>query len=323
MRKVDELHQLLQSKKKDILKIRQDYQYGIFELEEEAKRFFKQARVDSWAVARKNKETELLLQNIQRLQVYSETLERAVQWIDASDEELLYMTRRASIDLLAAPFAEGVDLRRQLNELDQALQKFQPTEKRLAFDPRSVAAPSVEAIAKRLLEQAKLSTTTTPNDERNQEIVAEVCGGNVMRAGELSKLSLKGARCLSESTAKQLFLNRLTEMSPLVAQKLSEWPGEWLCLNGLSRLDAEVATHLFAWQGSWMSLNGLKDLSEEAGKQAAGWSGRQLELMGLDHPSGLEHLVQWEAAGGRLFVPESIRRRIGQVAVNSSGNSDS
>jgi hypothetical protein len=322
LRDVDELRRLLESKRHEISKIKQGYQYGIFELEDETRRLLKQARIDSLVLARKNSDIDLLLKNIQRRQIYSETLERTMQWLDAASEELLYMKRRASVDALVATFAEGIDLRRHLNELDLALQKFQPTPSRLLFDPRSIATPSVEATARRLIEQAKLMPVSS-SDDRNQEIVAEVCSGNVMRAGELSKLSLKGARCLAESTAKQLFLNRLTELSPLAAQKLAEWPGEWLCLNGLSKLDADVAARLFAWQGPWISLNGLRDLSVEAGKQVAGWNGRQLELMGLHKPFGMEYLVQWEAAGGRLFVPEALRRTIDPAARNASGNSDS
>ena len=319
LRDVDELRQLLQSKKHEIREIRQDYQYGIFELEDEARRLLRQARIDSLVLARKNGEIDLLLQNIQRRQIYSETLARSMQWLDAAGEELLYLQRRASIDLLVAPLADGIDMQRHLNELDQALEKFKPTASRLAVDPRSIAAPSVDVIAKRLIEQAKLMGVT-PNDDHNQEIVEEVCSGNVMRAGELTRLSLKGARCLAESAAKQLFLNRLTEISPLVAQKLAEWPGEWLCLNGLSRLDADVAARLFTWQGAWISLNGLRELSVEAGKQMAGWNGRQLELMGLRHSIGIEHLAPWEAAGGRLFVPETLRSTIGPVVGNASGN---
>jgi len=294
-------------------------QYGIFELEDEARRLLRQARIDSLVLARKNGEIDLLLQNIQRRQIYSETLARSMQWLDAAGEELLYLQRRASIDLLVAPLADGIDMQGHLTELDQALEKFQPTASRLAVDPSSIAAPSVDVIAKRLIEQAKLMAVT-PNDERNQEIVEEVCSGNVMRAGELSRLSLKGARCLAESAAKQLLLNRLTEISPLVAQKLAEWPGEWLCLNGLTRLDADVAARLFTWQGSWISLNGLRELSVEAGKQMAGWNGRQLELMGLRHSIGIEHLAPWEAAGGRLFVPETLRSTIGPVVGNASGS---
>ena len=322
LRDVDELRQLLESKKHEILKIKQGYQYGILELEDEIRRLLKQARIDSLVLARKNSEIELLLKNIQRRQIYSETLERSIQWMDAASEELLYRKRRATVDALVATLAEGIDLQRHLNELDLALQKFQPTPSRLLIDPKSIAAPSVEATARRLIEQTKFMAVSS-SDDRNQEIVAEVCSGNVIRVGELSKLSLKGARCLAESTTKQLFLNRLTDLSPLAAQKLAEWPGEWLCLNGLSKLDADVAARLFAWQGSWISLNGLRELSVEASKQVAGWNGRQLELMGLHNPFGMEYLVQWEAAGGRLFVPEALRRSMDPAAGNATGNSES
>jgi hypothetical protein len=318
LRDVDELRQLLQSKKHEIAKIKQAVQYGVCELEEEARRLLKQARIDSLVPARKNREIDLLLQNIQRRLIYCETLEKSMQWLDAACEELVYLERRASIDLLVAALADGIDMQRHLSDLDQALQQLQPTASRLSVDSRSMAAPSLEAIANRLIEQAKLKGMT-PNDERNQEIVEEVCSGNLTRAGQLSKLSLRGARCLAESTAKQLFLNRLTEISPLAAQKLAEWPGDWLCLNGLSKLDADVAARLFAWQGSWISLNGLRELSVEAGKQMAGWNGRQLELMGLLHRSfGIDYLVQWEAAGGRLFVPEPLRRTIDPAVGNAS-----
>jgi hypothetical protein len=115
----------------------------------------------------------------------------------------------------------------------------------------------------------------------------------------------------------------LTELTPLAAQKLSEWPGEWLCLNGLARLDADVARHLFAWQGAWISLNGLGEMSVEAGQYVAGWRGRQLELMGLHRPLAAEHLLQWEAAGGRLFVSDGLRRVIGPAVGQPVENSDS
>jgi hypothetical protein len=95
-------------------------------------------------------------------------------------------------------------------------------------------------------------------------------------------------------------------------------------LNGLSKLDADVAARLFAWQGSWISLNGLRELSVEAGKQMAAWNGRQLELMGLLQRSvGIDYVVQWEAAGGRLFVPETLRRTIDPAVGSPSGNTDS
>jgi hypothetical protein len=45
--------------------------------------------------------------------------------------------------------------------------------------------------------------------------------------------------------------------------------------------------------------------------------------MGLHQPFGIEYLVLWQAAGGRLFVPEALRRSIDPAVGNASGNSDS
>jgi len=312
------LRQALQAKRNEILHVKQDYQYGILELEDETKRLMKQGRIDSVALALKNQEIELLLQNTQRRLAYSEALEKPLQWINGASEELLYLQRRASIDLQMKNIAEGIDIKRHLSEIDYALERYQPTLGRLSVDTISAKPPSLEAICKRLLEQSK-SMVMAPGDHRNQEIVAELCSGNLTRASELSKLSLKGARCLAESDAKQLFLNRLAEMPPPAAKKLSEWPGQWLCLNGFSRLDSDVASHLFEWQGQWISLNGLSEISAEAGKHMARWNGRQLELMGLRKPTGLEYLVQWEAAGGRLFVPDDIRWGIDSAGAGRRG----
>jgi hypothetical protein len=111
----------------------------------------------------------------------------------------------------------------------------------------------------------------------------------------------------------QLFLNRLPGLTPAAAVKLCEWPGQWLCLNGVTRLPPELASRLFAWPGDWISLNGVSEVPDEAAKHLAGWKGRQLELMGLRKPTGIEFLAQWEASGGRLFVPDDIRREIERI----------
>jgi len=108
-------------------------------------------------------------------------------------------------------------------------------------------------------------------------------------------------------------MNRLSRVSPAAAKKLCEWPGQWLCLNGIPRLSPDVAMHLSGWTGERISLNGLSELPVEAAASLAGWKGRQLELMGLRKPTGIEHLVQWEAAGGKLYVPDNLRKEIGQL----------
>jgi len=306
---LDQLRQVLESKKSAILQAKHDYRYGILELEDETRRVIRHARIDSVGQALKHSGVESLLRNIQRRQIYFEALDQPLGWIESASEGLLYVGRRAAIDLLVQDVAAGVDMRGHLMAIGQALERYQPNPGRLSIDPASIPAASLEVIAKGLIEQAR-ALGGIPADRRRPEIEAEICSGNLSRAAELSTLSLRGARCLAESDAKQLFLNRLSELTPLGAEALSKWTGEWLCVNGIARLDPEAAAHLFAWRGRWLSLNGLVDLPPETGKHLAGWDGRQLELMGLRQTADASDLAKWESRGGRLFVPDAIRSAI-------------
>ncbi len=224
MTEVDQLREILQAKKEKILQAQQDYRYGILELEDEARRLFKHARIDSLAQALKCNEVEALLRSIQRRQVYWEALDKPLGWIESASESLLYLNRRAAMDLLLKDVAAGIDIKKHVHAIDQALEGCQPTPERLGVDPGSIAPPSLEVITKRLVEQAK-SPGGLPGDRRGQEIEAEVCSGNLSRAAELSTLSLKGARCLAESEAKQLFLTRLAEMSSIRKPRRTFSPG--------------------------------------------------------------------------------------------------
>jgi hypothetical protein len=113
-----------------------------------------------------------------------------------------------------------------------------------------------------------------------------------------------------------LFLNGLTEISPAAARQLFHWKGSWVCLNGVRALSPRTAHYLFQWDGNWISLNGLTEFPAEIGEALLQWDGRQLELMGLqyaeDFPTriALEYLARWERAGGKLFVPQDIRKKI-------------
>jgi len=88
----------------------------------------------------------------------------------------------------------------------------------------------------------------------------------------------------------------------------------------LTDLPPETAEYLFQWNGDWLSLNGVKHLSFESSIFLTGWKGRTLELMGLSPESMelealvLKHLAQWQRSGGKLFVPEGIRRLLGDSA---------
>ncbi|MCU0602312.1 MAG: hypothetical protein MUC33_06595 [Desulfobacterales bacterium] len=312
LREVDALRHTLLAKKEEILKLQQNYQDGVLEVEEEAARLIKRTGIDTPAQALKHRQLDLALKSIQRRQAYRDGLEKPLRWIELGSEELLYLKRRAIIDLQLKEIAEHIDFKSNRLQIDSAISKYQPTAERLAVGTPAQVNASLDGVWKRLTEQARLATVS-PGDQQDQEIINEVCSGHLGRLSELTNLTLRAARCLAESGAMELFMNRLSRISPAAAKKLGEWPGQWLCLNGLTRLPPDVARHLSGWTGERISLNGLSELPVEAAAALAGWKGRQLELMGLRTAGGLEPLAQWEAAGGKLYVPDGIRKAIGQI----------
>ena len=308
-RDVDRLRQRLMAKKEELLLLKQNYHYGVLELDEETARLIKTMLIDSLSQALKDRRLELALQSIQRRQAYRNSLDKPLRWIEAGSEELLYLKRRVVFDLQLKEISEPIDMKTNIDDIDFALKKYELTAETLRLDNPSQLHAPLETIWKRVSEQAK-TLSISAEDQRNEEIIAEICAGNLVRLSELTNLTLKAARCLAESGAIDIFMNRLNRVSPAAVQKLTEWPGEWLCLNGLTRLSNEVAKYLFNWSGQRLSLNGLSEFSAEAAAFLAGWQGRQLELMGLRRTAGVEFLSRWEASGGRLYVPDEIRRRI-------------
>jgi hypothetical protein len=325
LREVDALRQALLAKKDEILQLQQTYHYGVLELEEEAARLIKRTGIDGPAPALKNRQLELALQSLQRRQAYRDSLAKPLRWIELGSEELLYLKRRTVFDLQLKEIAEGIDMKSNMADIDSALARYQPTAEKLAMGSPAQANASMEMIWKRLAEQARQAVISA-EDQRDQEIVAEVCSGNLGRLSELTNLTLRAARCLAESGAMELFMNRLIQASPAAAQKLCEWPGQWLCLNGFTRLSPELARHLFGWPGERISLNGLSEVPAEAAAYLAGWKGRHLELMGLRKATGIECLARWEASGGKLYVPDGFRkeiesyRRTGRPPTNAAGS---
>jgi hypothetical protein len=308
LREVDILRQVLLAKREEIGRLRQRYQYGVLELEEEIARFIKRTGVDGLAQALKERQVEFNLDSIQRRQAYTDSLDKPLRWIDAASEELLYLQRRALCDLQVHQAASGVDMDAHRRRIDAALRTYQPTTENLAVNTAYALQP-LEALWKRLVEQSR-HVTLTGAEIRNQDIVDEICSGNMGRVSELSFLTLRSARCLAESPARELFLNHLTDTPAAAVQKLVEWPGNWLCLNRLTRLAPEPAKYLLEWRGDWISLNGIGELTADAARYLPAWHGRKLELMSLRKTNGIEHLAQWEASGGKLFVPAGIRQEI-------------
>jgi hypothetical protein len=309
LQEVDALRQTLLSKKEEILQLQQNYQYGVLEVEEEAARLIKRTGIDTPSQALKHRQLDLAFKSIQRRQAYRDGLEKPLRWIELGSEELLYLKRRAIIDLQLKEIAEHIDFKSNMTDIESAISKYQPTAERLAVGIPAQVSASMEVIWKRLAEQAKLAAASA-EDQQDQEIIGEVCSGHMGRLSELTHLTLRAARCLAESGAMELFMNRLSRISPAAAKKLCEWPGQWLCLNGINRLPPEVASRLAGWAGERISLNGLTELPVEAAAALAGWKGRQLELMGLRKTAWMEHLARWEASGGKLYVPDGIRKEL-------------
>jgi hypothetical protein len=284
----------------------------VLEVEEEAARLIKRTGIGSLAQALKHRQAELALKSIQRRQDYRDGLQKPLRWIELGSEELLYLKRRAVVDLQVKEIAEDVDLKAHVAEIDSALAKYQPTPENLAVGSPAQPNASMDMIWKRLVEQARLTTVST-EDQQDQEIIDEVCSGYLGRLSELTNLTLRAARCLAESGSMELFMNRLSRISPAPGKILCEWPGQWLCLNGISRLSPEFAKQLAGWSGERISLNGIGELSVETAAALAGWNGRHLELMGLSKTTGMEILARWEAAGGRLYVPDAVRKEVQQL----------
>jgi hypothetical protein len=315
-REIDAFRRLLFDKRDEIVRLQRHYDFGVHELEEEAVRLIKETGSGTLAAALKHPPLELLLQGIQRRQAYRDALAQPLQRLEQGSEELLFLERRARLDLQVREVAQGLDLQAQHQAIRSALAIHEPTAERLSIRGAG-GAPAQESVWRRLSDQAR-QTSYSAEDRLNQAVVADACAGNLSRLAELTALSLKGAGCLAESGARELFLNRLAQLPPLAAQKLAEWPGRWLCLNGLKRLPAETARELFGWPGEWLSLNGLSELSPDAGRHLAGWRGRQLELMGLRKLTAVDALAEWEASGGKLFVSGEIRQAID--ALRLAGN---
>jgi len=307
-REIDVFRRRLLDTREEIVRLQRHYDFGVRELEEEAVRVIKETGCATLAAALKHPPLELLLQGIQRRQGYRDALAQPLQRLDQGLEEILFLERRARLELMVQPDAQGIDLPAQHQAIRAALLAHDPTAERLSIRGSGAAVPQ-EPLWRRLSEQAR-QTGFGAEDRLNQAIVADACAGNLGRLSELTSLSLKGAGCLAESGAQELFLNRLNQLSPLAAQKIAEWPGRWLCLNGLKRLPAETARELFGWMGERISLNGLGELAPEAGRYLPGWKGRQLELMGLRRLNAVEALADWEASGGKLFVPADVRQAI-------------
>ena len=318
IREVARLRADLLAKKEDIDELKQFYRDGISELEEEIQQEAATRGVKDVSGALAIAKIKLDLETIQRRRAYVEELDKPSHWLHQGSEELLFLSRRAEIDLRMSAVASGIELTKHMRDLNAGLQKYRISPERLAIDVAGTRLQPLEEIWNAVAAQDN-AVAVRAVAHGDPSIIEEICDGQTGRIAELSTLTIKGAKCLAQLDAPQLILNNLTSMSPVAAKYLSGWGGRWLCLNGVRRLDPDVARNLFRWEGDWMSLNGLADFPAQIGELLLSWEGRQLELMGLvpsiDHPEriGLKQLAEWESAGGKLFVPGRIRAAIDRI----------
>jgi hypothetical protein len=315
LEEADRLRDELLTKKDEIFKLRIHLQSGVAELEEETRREVKKAGIASFEQALQDKRVELNLRTIQRRQSYIRELGKPAQWTHHGSEELLYLKRKAELDLAVMNIADHVDMDRHMRHIGAAIEKFRPSAEKLAVDPGDGIFSSLEDIWNQIGSNQKNNQQMLP-ESTNEEIIDEICSGYFHRTNKLSSITDRGAKCLAKLEGPDLFLNGLTELSPAEAKTLFQWSGSWICLNGIKTLSPEAARHLFKWNGDWISLNGLTEFPTELARYLMKWDGNQLELMGLEYDSkkadknALKYLALWEAMGGKLFISDDIREKM-------------
>jgi hypothetical protein len=315
IKEISALRDALLQKQEEILELKRNYLTGIEELEKEISDEMQDEGITSFMQAMKNKRIEFALQTIQCRKLYIQKLEKPLNWIFKACEELLYIKRQAMVDLQVAAIASGIDLDGHMQQMSIAAEKYRLTADKLSIDSIDAQTESLESIWK-WINESWLRNTTVQSHSDNHVIAKQICKGEFGRLAELSEISTETAKCISQMQSSDLFLIRLNELTPAAARELSQWNGNWICLNGLRVLSPRVALYLFQWKGNWLSLNGLTDFPAEIGEALLQWNGAQLELMGLqyteDFPGkiAIEFLARWERFGGKLFVPDMVRKKI-------------
>jgi hypothetical protein len=315
IQKISTLRDTLLKKQAEIRALKQRYQQSIEELEKEILDEQRNTDIQTFLQASGNQRIIFSLKTIQRRQAYIGQLELPFEWVWAACEELLYLKRRVMTDLQVSAVASGIDMDKHVQQMQLALQKYQPTADKLAIDPTDAQSESLETIWQRVQKKQE-QIPSEPAYSRNQIISEQICAGDFNRLGELSEISVATAKCISQMQGSDLFLNRIRELSPGAVRHLCRWQGRWICMNGIRALSPRVAHYLFQWNGNLISLNGLTEFPPEIGETLLNWGGGQLELMGLQDSAdshariSIEHLAQWERSGGKLFVPANLREKL-------------
>jgi hypothetical protein len=330
---MDALRDQMLSKADEIENLRNHYRKSIRRVEAAVLMEKRYGGIHSLQQALETKRIALELETIRRRQAYIDCLAKPADWLLQGSEELLFLKRKHVLQSLIFPVSSQIDPEKLAAEKEAAFDRYSNSVEVLEVDLQKASYQPVEQIWQNLLEQEKQFASNrfpAPPDTQqgsggglqvnNQSIWLEICRGRYNRKSELTALSAEAADCLAGWKEPDLFLNGIKELSPETARRLFKWKGSWFCLNGLTDLPRETAEYLFQWKGDWLSLNGVTHLSFESSIFLTGWKGRTLELMGLSPESmesealALRHLAQWQRSGGKLFVPEGIRRLLGDSA---------
>ena len=308
----------LLQKKEEIYRLKLHYQNGIAELQQQINQTLRNEAITSYEEALKHRAIELDLRTIQRRRSYMQGLEKPIRWIEHGSEELLYLKRKATIDLELIDIADGIDMDRHMRYIDAAIEKFRPSAENLAVNHIDTEPSALKAIWQNLNKQKK-KTGISMAGVRNKKIAKEICSGNYENTAELTHLTAETAQCLSTMNGPDLFLNNLKTLTPEAARSLFKWRGNWICLNGIEKISPKAAKYLFNWNGDWISLNGITEFPPELATFLVEWEGQQLELMGLRYNSktsdekALKYLGLWQRMGGKLFVSDGVRKEIKRV----------
>ena len=324
---LDALRDQLLSKADEIANLQDHYRKSIRQVEAAVLTEKRHTGIHSLQQALGTKRIALQLETIRRRQGYIDCLAKPADWLLQGSEELLFLKRKHSLESLIFPVCGQIDPEKLAAEQEAAFEHYTNSVEALRVDLQKASYHPLDHIWQNLLEQEKQFSskrTLIASGTRqgsgggaqvdNQSIWLEICRGHFNRKSELTALSVEAADCLADWKEPDLFLNGIKELSPETASRLFKWKGSWFCLNGLADLPPETAEYLFQWNGDWLSLNGVKHLDVESSIFLTGWKGRTLELMGLSPESMeldvlvLKHLARWQRSGGKLFVPERIRR---------------
>jgi hypothetical protein len=296
------------NKIEEIKELKAYYQNGVKDEQKKIRDALPGKTLPPLKAALKKRQIKLGLRAIQRRKVYTTKLDAPIKRLTSSSEELLYLERKTHLFETLNQGVSGLAIPEFKQEVAEIIGNHLKASNELSIEDIHVKPPSLDALWAQLKSKntgsRESSRASSVNGAQDQKIAEEICAGRFERKYLLSELTPESAQCLAKWTGKDLYLNSLTDLPPSVAKIISQWQGEWLSLNGIKTLSPDSAKYLSQWTGKRLSLNGLTRLSQKATSHLSKWKGEQLEMVGL------EKIGRWENYGTRLYISESLRRKL-------------